>query len=41
MEKLEIYQLSHIYREGNTKADKLVNLGINGSGFIKINNIKK
>ena len=41
LEKLETFQLVHIYREGNTKADNLENLGANGSNFIKINNLKK
>ena len=41
MEKLEIYQLSHIYREGNTKADKLANLGVSGLDLVKTNNSKK
>lgn len=41
MDELENLQLTHIFREGNIKADKLANLGADGSTFIKINNIKK
>jgi ribonuclease HI len=41
MEDLETFQLIHIFREGNTIADKLANLGADGSNFIKINNLKK
>lgn len=37
MEGLETFQLIHIYREGNTLANELANLGVDGSDFIKLN----
>ena len=41
IEDLVTLQLTHIFREGNIKADKLPNLGADGENFIKINNFNK
>ena len=37
LDQLQGYQLNHIFREGNSKADKLANKGADGFNLIKIN----
>ena len=39
IDKLEVYLITHIFREGNQIADKLANLGADGSDILRINNI--
>lgn len=38
LDKLEAYQITHILREGNQKADKLANLGADGLVIFKTYN---
>lgn len=38
LDKFEAFQINHIFREGNQKADKLANLGADGLDILKSTN---
>ena len=38
IDKLEVYQITHIFRQGNQIANELANLGVDGSDILRIKN---